>query len=122
MANVNTVILVGNLTRDPEIRTTTGGTSVASFGLAVNTSYGTGERAETETLFIDIVAFGSQADPIGRYLKKGRPVLVEGRLRLERWTGNDGAEHSKVGVVAHRVQFLGEAPRATSTATQGAAG
>jgi single-strand DNA-binding protein len=116
MASMNITVLVGNLTRDPEVRTTSGGTSVASFGLAVNTATGTGEEAREETLFIDVVTFGRQAEPIGRYLKKGRPVLVEGRLRLEKWTGNDGEAHSKIGVVANRVQFLGEAPRSTSPA------
>ena len=84
MANFNKVILAGNLTRDPELRYTPKGLAIAKIGLAINRSWKaeTGEAKE-EVTFVDIDAFGKQAETIGQYLKKGRPILVEGRLRLE---------------------------------------
>src|SRR5512138_1837499 len=86
MASFNQVILVGNLTRDPELRYTPKGTAIAEFGLAINRTWKdeSGETKE-EVTFVDINAFGRQAEVIGQYLKKGRPVLVEGRLKLDTW-------------------------------------
>src|ERR1051326_6969901 len=86
MANFNKVILAGNLTRDPELRYTPKGTAIAKFGLAINRSWRTetGEMKE-EVTFVDIDAFGKQAETIGKYFKKGRPMLMEGRLKLDQW-------------------------------------
>lgn len=108
MASLNKVFLIGNLTRDPEIRRLDSGTTVAKFGLAVNRNYSTasGERRE-ETTFVDVTAWGRQAEVIGQYLSKGRPVFVEGRLRLDSWTAQDGTKRNKLEVVLENFQFLG---------------
>ena len=107
MANYNKVMLMGNLTRDPELRYLQSGTAVCDFGLAVNRNYtkASGEKTE-ETLFVDITAFGRQAEVVGEFLQKGRPIFVEGRLKLDRWTGQDGQKRSKHGVVLERFQFI----------------
>jgi single-strand DNA-binding protein len=108
MANFNKVILLGNLTRDPELRYTPNNAPVCSFDLAVNRSYTTqaGERRE-EVCFITIVAWGKQAETCAEYLSKGRPALVEGRLTQRSWETPEGQKRSKHEVVADRVQFLG---------------
>ena len=109
MASYNKVILLGNLTRDPEMRVTPGGMSICKFGLAVNRNYTTkdGEKRE-ETTFVDIDAFGRQAEVIAKYLSKGRSVFVEGRLRLDQWDDkNSGEKRSKLGVVLENFQFVG---------------
>ncbi len=108
MANFNKVILAGNLTRDPELRYTPKGTAVAKLGLAVNRSWTTetGEKRE-EATFVDVDAFGKQAEVISQYLRKGRSLLVEGRLRLETWDDKaTGAKRSKLGVVLESFSFL----------------
>src|SRR5215813_3991272 len=114
MASFNKVILLGNLTRDPELRYTPSGTPVASFGLAVNTQRSapgnTGqsmapERRE-EVCFVDIVAFGRQAETASEFLSKGRAALIEGRLQWRSWEGQDGQKRSKHEVVAERIQFM----------------
>lgn len=107
MANYNKVILMGNLTRDPELRYTPNGTAVATLSLAINRRYKANEEWREETDFFDIVVFGKQAENCGEYLKKGRPVLVDGRLSQRRWETDDGQKRSKVEVVAFSVQFLG---------------
>jgi len=107
MANFNKVLLIGNLTRDPELRYTPGGTAVADFGMAVNrnwTSQG-GEKRE-ETLFVDLEAWARTAEVISEYCKKGSPLFVEGRLKLDQWEGRDGQKRSKLRVVVERSQFL----------------
>jgi single-strand DNA-binding protein len=112
MANFNQVILIGNLTRDPELRYLPKGTAVAKFGLAVNRTWKTetGESRE-EVTFIDIDAFGRQAETICQYLKKGRPVLVQGRLKLDTWDDKQtGQKRSKLGVLLENFQFLGSRP------------
>jgi len=109
MANYNKVILMGNLTRDPELRYTPNGTAVATLGLAVNRKYKVNEEWREETDFFDIVVFGKQAENCSEYLKKGRPVLVDGRLQQRRWETDEGQKRSKVEVVASIVQFLGTA-------------
>jgi single-strand DNA-binding protein len=109
MASLNKVILLGNLTRDPELRYTPSGTPVANFGLAVSRRYSQGEERKEEVCFIDIVAFGRQAEVVGEYLSKGRPVLIEGRLQWRSWESQDGQKRSKHEVVAENVQFM---PRA----------
>jgi single-strand DNA-binding protein len=108
MANFNRVILAGNLTRDPELRYTPKGTAVAKLGLAVNRVYTTdaGEKKE-EVMFVDVDAFARQAEVISQYLKKGRPILVEGRLRQETWDDKQtGQKRSKLSVVLESFQFL----------------
>jgi single-strand DNA-binding protein len=108
MASFNKVILAGNLTRDPELRYTPKGTAVARIGLACNRKWKseTGELKE-EVTFVDIDAFGKQAETIGQYLKKGRPILIEGRLRYETWEDKQsGQKKSKLGVVLESFQFL----------------
>lgn len=109
MASFNKVILLGNLTRDPELRYTPKGQAVARLGLAVNRSYKT-ETGETkeEVTFIDIDSWGKQAELIGQYLKKGNPLFVEGRLRLDQWDDkNTGQKVTKLKVVMENFQFVG---------------
>lgn len=108
MANYNKVILIGNLTRDPELRYTSKGTAIAKIGLAVNRSWRT-ETGETkeEVTFVDVDSFGRQAETLGQYMKKGRPIMIEGRLRLETWDDKQtGQKRSKLGVVMESFQFL----------------
>ena len=108
MASFNKVILVGNLTRDPELRYTPSGTAIAKIGLAVNRSWRseTGETRE-EVTFVDVDAFGKQAETIGQYLSKGRPILVEGRLRMDQWEDKQtGQKRSRLGVVLEVFRFL----------------
>ena len=103
----NQVILMGNLTRDPELRTTPNGTNVCSFSLALNRSYKNAEGGWTEaTDYIDVVAWGPLGERVAQYLSKGRPALVNGRLQSRSWE-QDGAKRSKVEVVAQDVTFLG---------------
>jgi single-strand DNA-binding protein len=108
MANFNKVILAGNLTRDPELRYTPKGTAVAKLGMAINRTWKseTGETKE-EVTFVDIDAFGRTAEVIGQYLKKGRPVLIEGRLKLDSWEDkNTHQKMSKLKVVLESFSFL----------------
>ena len=109
MASFNKVILLGNLTRDPELRYTPKGTAVAKLGLAVNRVWTNeaGERKE-EVTFVDVDVFGRTAENAGQYLRKGRPVLIEGRLKLDQWEDKTtGQKKSRLGVVAEMIQFLG---------------
>jgi single-strand DNA-binding protein len=108
MANFNKVILMGNLTRDPEVRYTAGGTAVASFGLAVNRRYRQGDENKEETLFIDVKAFGKQGDVLNQYLKKGSPIFLEGRLSYRKWEDQSGQTRTKIEVVMENFQFLGQ--------------
>ena len=108
MANFNKVILAGNLTRDPEVRYTPKGTAIAKIGMAINRTWKT-ETGDTkeEVTFVDVDAFGRQAEVIGQYMKKGRPLLVEGRLKLDQW--EDKTTHqkqSKLKVVLESFSFL----------------
>ena len=106
-ASMARVILVGNLTRDPELRYTTGGTAIANLGIAVNRRIKRGEEWTDEVSFFDVVVFGRRAETSAEYLAKGRPVLVEGDLVQRRWESQDGQKRSKVEVQARDVQFLG---------------
>ena len=111
MASFNKVILVGNLTRDPELRYTPKGTAIAKVGLAVNRFWvnEAGEKKE-EVTFVDVDVFGRTAENVGQYMRKGRPILIEGRLRLDQWDDKQtGQKKSRLGVVAESVQFLGSA-------------
>jgi single-strand DNA-binding protein len=108
MANFNKVILAGNLTRDPELRYTPKGMAIAKIGLAINRKWKseTGEMKD-ETTFVDVDAFGKTAETIGQYLKKGRPILIEGRLRYQTWEDKQsGQKKSKLGVVMETFQFM----------------
>jgi single-strand DNA-binding protein len=133
MASFNKVILAGNLTRDPELRYTPKGTAVARLGIACNRKWKseTGEMKE-EVTFVDVDAFGKTAETIGQYLKKGRPILIEGRLRYDTWEDKQsGQKKSKLSVVLENFQFLdsgggrgegaAEAPRPRAAAAAGAA-
>jgi single-strand DNA-binding protein len=109
MANLNRVLLIGNLTRDPEVRYTPKGTAVAEIGLAVNRVYSgeDGERKE-ETTFVDVTLWARQAEVAGQYLKKGRPVFIEGRLQLDSWEDKQtGQKRSRLRVVGENLQLLG---------------
>lgn len=109
MASYNKVILVGNLTRDPEVKYTPKGTAITDIGLAVNRTYSTdsGEKRE-EVTFIDITLWGRTAEIVGEYCKKGRPLLVEGRLQLDTWDDKQsGQKRSKLKVVGENIQLLG---------------
>jgi single-strand DNA-binding protein len=108
MASYNKVILMGNLTRDPEMRVTANGHTICKMGLAVSRSYTTreGERRE-EATFVDVDAFGKQAEVLAKYMRKGRPIMVEGRLKLDQWESNEGQKRSKLGVVLESFQFMG---------------
>jgi single-strand DNA-binding protein len=109
MANLNKVMLIGNLTRDPEIKYTPKGTAIADIGLAVNRNYTTesGEKRE-EVTFIDVTLWGRVAEIVGEYCKKGRPLFVEGRLQLDTWDDKaTGQKRSKLKVVGDNIQLLG---------------
>ncbi|MFZ5832938.1 MAG: single-stranded DNA-binding protein [Planctomycetota bacterium] len=108
MASYNRVILLGNLTRDIELRYVAGGSAVTEIGLAVNDrrKNAQGEWIE-ETTFVDVTLWGRTAEVASEYLSKGSPVLVEGRLKLDSWESNDGQKRSKLRVVGERMQMLG---------------
>lgn len=108
MANLNKVFLIGNLTRDPELRYTPGGTAVANLGIAVNRRFkdSSGELKE-EVCFLTVTVWDKQAEACCQYLKKGRPVFVEGVLQSRFWETSDGQKRSAIDVRAERVQFLG---------------
>ncbi|MHC4456188.1 MAG: single-stranded DNA-binding protein [Planctomycetota bacterium] len=107
MSNFNKVLLMGNLTRDPQLSYTPSQTAVVDFGLATNRRWTAqdGERRE-ETCFVDCRAFGRQAENINKYLTKGRAIFVEGRLTFESWTAQDGTKRSRHRVTVERFQFL----------------
>lgn len=108
MASYNRVILLGNLTRDPELRTTPNGTSICRFSIAASRQFRNADgSAREEVVFVEIDSFGKQAETIARYMAKGRPILVEGRLRLDQWESQNGEKRSRLMVVAENFQFLG---------------
>jgi single-strand DNA-binding protein len=117
MASFNRVILVGNLTRDPELRYIQSGSAVADIALAVNDrrKNANGEWVE-ETSFIDVTLWGRTAEVASEYLSKGSPVLIEGRLKLDRWESQDGQKHSRLRVVCERMQMLGSKGEARANA------
>ncbi len=108
MANLNKVFLIGNLTRDPELKYTPSGTAVASLGVAVARRYRSqdGEQKE-ETCFVEVEAWARRAEVMSEYLSKGSPVFIEGRLRLDTWETAQGDKRSRLKVVAENFQFLG---------------
>ena len=108
MANYNKVLLMGNLTRDPELRYTPKGTAIAEIGLAINRKWKseTGEAKE-EVTFVDVAAYGRTAEVIAQYLKKGRPIMIEGRLKFDQWDDKQtGQKRSKLRVVCESFEFL----------------
>ncbi len=106
MTGFNKVILIGNLTKNPEVRYTPSGTPVTSFGLAVNRRFRQGSDLKEEVCYVDIVVFGKQAENCGQYLSKGNGVIVDGRLQQRRWETEEGQKRSKHEVVAQTVTFL----------------
>jgi single-strand DNA-binding protein len=118
MASFNKAILMGNLTRDPELRTTPSGAPVCNFDLALNRTYTsqTGEKKE-EVCYVTIVVWGKQAENCAQYLKKGRGAHVEGHLQQRSWTTPEGQKRTKMEVVAERVQFLSDGRSGRTSAT-----
>jgi single-strand DNA-binding protein len=120
MADLNKVMLIGNLTRDPEVRYTPKGAAVADLGLAINSSYRTQEgQIKDEVCYVDIVAWGRQAETCKEYLTKGSPIFVEGRLQYEQWETKEGEKRTRIKVRAERVQFLGRGSGRSSVEGQG---
>jgi len=114
MTGYNKVILIGNLTRDPELKYTNSGTAIAEFGLAVN-----GSRKDDQTVFVDVTAWEKTAENCAKYLTRGRPVLVEGRLVYEYWDDKQsGKKRSRLTVNAISVVFLGSRDEGTSSGTE----
>lgn len=106
MASLNKVILIGNLTRDPELRYTPNGTPVASFGLAVNRRF----KEREDVTYVNIVVWSKLAELCGDFISKGSPVAIDGRLQSRSWETEDGAKRSVLEVVAENIQFLGRKP------------
>jgi len=118
MANLNKVMLIGNLTRDPELRVTPKGTAICQFSLAVNRKYkgADGNDAE-EVVFVDLEAWGKTGETIAKYCTKGKPLFVEGRLKLDQWEDKTTKEkRSRMKVVVEQFQFLGDGRAATGGA------
>jgi len=120
MASFNKVILMGNLTRDPELKTLPSQATVCDFSLAVNRRWkdANGNDRE-EVLFIDCAAFGKTGETIAGNLTKGRPIHIEGRLRLEQWEQEDGQKRSKIRVVVEQFRFVDRKPNGQSTGSNG---
>jgi single-strand DNA-binding protein len=120
MSSFNKVLLMGNLTRDPQLSYMPSQTAVVDFGLATNRKWtGKDGSQKDETCFVDCRAFGKLAENINKYLKKGMPLFVEGRLTFDSWTGKDGSKHSKHRVTVENFKFIGSASgSATSSAGQ----
>jgi len=113
MASLNKVILLGNLTRQPELRYTSGGMALCEFGLAMNRRFTANNQDREEVCFVDIVVWGKQGENCGKYLEKGSQIMLEGRLQLDQWQDKDtGAKRSKLRVVAEMVQFLNKSDKA----------
>ncbi len=123
MANYNKVILAGNLTRDPQLTYLPSSTPVVEFGMAIN-RYWTGQDGQRrdETCFIDMRAYGKQAETISQYMAKGRAMLIEGRLQLQQWVAQDGTKRSKHIVIVENFQFLGNAGNSTQGVSNTSAG
>ncbi len=123
MANFNKILLMGNLTRDPQLSYLPSQTAVVDFGLAVNRKWKSREGEDRdETCFIDCRAFGRTAENINKYLSKGRPLFVEGRLTFDSWTSQDGTKRSKHRVTVENFQFLGGGQRQGTGQTEQNAG
>ncbi len=124
MANVNKVILIGNVTRDPEVKYTPKGSAVTDIGMAINRNYtlDNGEKRE-EVTFVDVTFWGRQAETLGEYVKKGRSIYVEGRLQLDTWDDKQsGQKRSKLRIVGDTFQFLGSRSDGGSSRSGGSSG
>jgi len=109
MASYNKVILLGNLTREPELRYTPSQTPVVDFGLATNRRWKRADGTDrTETCFVDCTMFGKRAEVVSRYFHKGNPIFVEGRLTYDSWTGQDGTKRSRLKVTVENFEFVGQ--------------
>lgn len=115
MAGVNKVFLLGNLTRDPELRYTANGSAVTSFGIAVNRKYKQDNVWKEDTCFVEITVWGRQAESCAEYLHKGRTVFIEGRLNFRSWETEQGQKRNKLDVVAINVQFLSRPEKSDRT-------
>jgi single-strand DNA-binding protein len=108
MSSYNKCILLGNLTRDPETRVTPKGTTICQIGLAVNSSYKDKDgNAKEEVTYVDVDCFGKQAEVIAKYMTKGKPILIDGRLKLDSWQDKDGNKRTKLKVVLDSFTFVG---------------
>jgi single-strand DNA-binding protein len=107
MSNYNRVILLGNLTRDPELRHTSGGTAMAKLGMAINRRYTANGEAKESVCFVDLVAWGKQAEVLHKYVHKGSQLMVEGRLEFSQWEDKSGGKRSKLEVAVENFQFVG---------------
>ena len=115
MASLNKVLLIGNLTRDPDVRMMTNGRPVCNFGLALNRSYKDAEgNRKDETTFVDVECFGPRAEAVGRFFTKGRAIFVEGRLKLDQWETKEGEKRSAIRVVLDNFEFVDSRQEATS--------
>jgi len=122
MANFNKVILLGNLTRDIELRTTQGGQALAKFGMAINRKWSQNGETKESTCFVDCTAWGRTAEVLNQYVGKGSPLFVEGRLDYQTWEDkNGGGKRSKLEVVVENFQFVG-APRSAGAGGGGGGG
>lgn len=107
MASFNRVTLIGNLTRDPELKYLPSGSAIANFGLAINRTWTKDGQKQEEVTFVDITLFGKVAEVAGQYVRKGQPLLVEGRLKTEEWTDKtSGQKRSKLVVIGENIQLL----------------
>ena len=107
MASLNKVMLIGNLTRDPEVRMMSSGRPVCNFGLALNRNYKDSEgNKREEVTFVDVECFGPRAEAVGRFFSKGRPIFVEGRLKLDQWESKEGEKRSALRVVLDNFEFI----------------
>lgn len=119
MANFNKVLLIGNLTKDPELRYTPQGTAVVNLRLAINRRFkDRNQELKEETCFITAVAWDKQAETCNQYLHKGSPVLIEGRLQSRSWEDNAGQKRNVIEVRAERIQFLGSPPKGAAPQPQ----
>jgi single-strand DNA-binding protein len=105
--NINRVIITGNLTRDPELRSTSGGTSVCSLRVAVNSRRKEGDQWVDKPNYFDVTVWGAQGENCAQYLAKGRPVAIDGRLNWREWEDKDGNKRQTIDIIADSVQFLG---------------
>ena len=107
MASLNKVLLIGNLTRDPEVKMLSSGRPVCNFGLALNRSFKDSEgNKREEVTFVDVECFGPRAEAVGRFFSKGRPIFVEGRLKLDQWESKEGEKRSAIRVVLDNFEFV----------------
>ena len=119
MASFNKVILMGNLTRDPEMSFTPTQTAVVDFGMAMNKTWtGKDGQKKEEVCFVDCVIFGKRGEAVNKYFKKGEPIMIEGRLSFESWAAQDGSKRSKLKVVADSFEFVGGQQKAAQEPQQ----